>query len=299
MKKIKRLAFAVKRIFSAIDRDCVFVYAGQASLMIIISLFPFAMLLLSLVQYVLPVEVTELSTYLRQIFPVSTISYVEDVLNEVFSRPTFSFFSVTAVTTLWTASRGVNAVKNGLRRMYHTPANRGFVYNTATSLFYTVSILVALIATLLLLTFGNGLVSVIEGRFPWTAWITALLMRLRSVISLVLLTLFFMVVYRTLPGQKLQFRRQLPGAIFSAVGWTVFSLCFSLYINNFGHYTYIYGGLTAVVLTMVWLYTCMSILLIGAEINAYLLYHTLPRPRMPRRRESTAADEISDELRKE
>ena len=274
----KQRITVLQRLLAAIDRDCVFVYAGQASFMLVIAMFPFAMLLFSLLQYVLPFGRAELAKELEQMVPSMIMAPVSEVLDELFARPTISLISVTAVTALWTASRGINAVKNGLRRMYHTPANRGFLYNTAMSLFYTVTLLVALFATLILLVFGKLLMRMLQESFPWTAHLVTLLVKLRSLISLTLLTLFFMIVYRTLPGQKLSFVRQFPGALFTAVGWIGFSLAFSIYIENFGHYSFVYGGLTAVVLIMLWLYACMAILLIGAEINAFLLRHVLKRP---------------------
>ena len=262
----KQRITVLQRLLAAIDRDCVFVYAGQASFMLVIAMFPFAMLLFSLLQYVLPFGRAELAKELEQMVPSMIMAPVSEVLDELFARPTISLISVTAVTALWTASRGVNAVKNGLRRMYHTPANRGFLYNTAMSLFYTVTLLVALFATLILLVFGKLLMRMLQESFPWTAHLVTLLVKLRSLISL------------TLPGQKLSFVRQFPGALFTAVGWIGFSLAFSIYIENFGHYSFVYGGLTAVVLIMLWLYACMAILLIGAEINAFLLRHVLKRP---------------------
>ena len=226
----KQRITVLQRLLAAIDRDCVFVYAGQASFMLVIAMFPFAMLLFSLLQYVLPFGRAELAKELEQMVPSMIMAPVSEVLDELFARPTISLISVTAVTALWTASRGVNAVKNGLRRMYHTPANRGFLYNTAMSLFYTVTLLVALFTTLILLVFGKLLMRMLQESFPWTAHLVTLLVKLRSLISLTLLTLFFMIVYRTLPGQKLSFVRQFPGALFTAVGWIGFSLAFSIYI---------------------------------------------------------------------
>ena len=42
-------------------------------------------------------------------------------------------------------------------------------------------------------------------------------------------------------------------------------------MNNFSNYSKIYGGIAAVLILMTWLYLSSFILLIGGEINAYLL----------------------------
>ena len=65
----------------------------------------------------------------------------------------------------------------------------------------------------------------------------------------------------------------MPGALFTGAGWILFSYIFSVYINNFSNYSRIYGSLTAIVLLMLWLYSCMTILLYGAEVNMEIIRH--------------------------
>lgn len=59
----------------------------------------------------------------------------------------------------------------------------------------------------------------------------------------------------------------LRGAAFAAVGWFVYSRFFEFYIEHFADYSYIYGSLASVIIVMLWLYSCMEILLIGAGVN--------------------------------
>ena len=53
----------------------------------------------------------------------------------------------------------------------------------------------------------------------------------------------------------------------SATGWLGFSYLYSFYIDRMANYSATYGSLTAVVLCMIWLYACMYIMFIGAELN--------------------------------
>lgn len=263
---------AVQAIVRTINRDRVFVYAGQAAMMILISLFPFIMLLSSLAQYVLPWSEQELREILQSLdVSQQGLGFLSELAEELFHPPTVSVISITALTALWSASRGVNAVRGGIRTMYRTPYRHGFLYHTAFSLLYTVAMFAMILVLLVLVVFGQLLLELIEAHFAWLAAPVSFILQFRALILLVMLTLFFMLLYRVLPSQKLSFKAQFPGALFAAVGWLVFSLAFSLYIDNFANYSYIYGSLTAVVLLLLWLYACMTILLLGAEINAYLL----------------------------
>ena len=76
------------------------------------------------------------------------------------------------------------------------------------------------------------------------------------------------MIYAFVPGIKLRFKKQLPGAAFSAVVWSFASFAFSVYVDNFNGFG-TYGSLTTVVIMMIWFYMMMYILLIGAHINRY------------------------------
>ncbi|KLE34864.1 hypothetical protein AAW00_08835 [Aurantiacibacter luteus] len=62
--------------------------------------------------------------------------------------------------------------------------------------------------------------------------------------------------------------RQLPGAVFFAVGEALLTLGFGIYVANFASYDATYGSLGAVVVLLTWLYLSAYVLIIGAELNA-------------------------------
>jgi membrane protein len=104
--------------------------------------------------------------------------------------------------------------------------------------------------------------------FPILGEITRYVISFRTML-LFILTLCFAMLYTYVPEKKQQFLKQVPGAIFSTLGWIGFSFAFSIYFSNFSNYSVMYGSLTAIVLLMLWLYSCISILFFGAEINYY------------------------------
>ena len=59
------------------------------------------------------------------------------------------------------------------------------------------------------------------------------------------------------------------GVLISSLAWSIFSLAFSMYLDIALAASNMYGSLTMIVFIMIWMYFCMWILLIGAEINAY------------------------------
>ena len=127
----------------------------------------------------------------------------------------------------------------------------------------------AIILSLVVLVFGNSLHKVAVEYAPILTYVTEIILRLKGIVAIGILAVLFMVLYRFVPNRKVRLFRQAPGALFSAVCWYVFSIVFSLYVEYSPGLINMYGSLTTIVLVMLWLYFCMYIILIGAEINSY------------------------------
>lgn len=273
-----------KAIATVFDQDKLTVYAAQASFFIVISAIPFLMLLLSLSRYLIPFDSSELLNMAESILPKSIMRYIADIAEEVLESSALPIVSVTALTTLWSASRGVNAVGSGIRGVYGVSNSRNFLYDILRSLFYTVAFIAILLVSLVVLVFGRELSYMLSDKYAAATAVLDFLIRCRIVIFSAVLTLFFSMVYsammhggtmlvRRKSEKAMRFRDHLPGAFIAALGWMIYSFFYSLYLKYFPSASYIYGSLAAVVLLMLWLYFCMIILLVGAEINKYLKTH--------------------------
>lgn len=83
------------------------------------------------------------------------------------------------------------------------------------------------------------------------------------------LILSLLPIYFILPGVTISIREAVPGAVFTAVGWTVLQTAFRIYTEHAANYA-AYGVLGAVLLLVTFLYFGGLILLVGVVINATL-----------------------------
>ena len=118
--------------------------------------------------------------------------------------------------------------------------------------------------------FGNSLNIFITSHIPAIKHVANKLMELRMAITPVVVIGFLLLIYKFLPNRKDLFRKQIPGAIFTAIGWLVISWVFSVYLDIFKGFSDMYGSLTTIVLIMLWLYFCMYCVLFGAQLNIYM-----------------------------
>ena len=75
--------------------------------------------------------------------------------------------------------------------------------------------------------------------------------------------------YVVFPNEKIKIRHALPGAVFAAIGWLVFSKLYSVYVVHFSSFAGIYDSLYSLALGLLWLYFCISIVFYGGVLNRY------------------------------
>ena len=261
--------------FRKIRDDHVSAFSAQAAFFIIISFFPFIMFLLSIVPFLSLKESTILNLA-TQIFPNAFNSLIVLVITEVYRKVNSgTLISITVITALWSAGKGFLAIMKGLNSVYGIQETRKSIILRIISTLYTLVFAIMLIASIILFIFGNKLYLWIETRFPVLQDLALLIISLRTIVGLIILLIFFLVIYVAIPNRKTKISRELPGALVCATGWMGFSYAFSYYIDHYSNYASMYGSLTTIVLFMLWMYFCMYILFIGAEINLLIQNKTL------------------------
>ncbi len=268
-----RFILYVKQIIDKFSKDEMSVYAAQASFFIILAAFPFLMLLLSLIQLIPFIHEADFIMVLLQLIPDTLDSLVVTIIDTLYSGSPVAILSVTAVTALWSSSRGMLSIERGLNRVYGITVQRNYILRRIICSGYTVVFTAVCILSLVLLVFGEILQKQLVKLLPFLSRFSFLISQGRTLFTLLILIVFFTGIYTCLPYQKQRVRYQFPGAFFATAGWTLFSMAFSIYFKYFKSYANMYGSLTALVLLMLWLYFCICILFMGAEINWHFKHY--------------------------
>lgn len=243
-------------------------YSAQTAFFMFLSLIPLVMLLLSLLKQIGTESLLTASA--NEFLPNVINSFFDIYLNEIMDDSKLSLTIVSAVVLLWSASRGIFSIIGGLNSVYEIKENRNYFLLRLLAMFYTIAFVVILVCALLIMVFGDMLSDLLYSFFPDLKGLVYIISSLRFIISFVLLVLFFTVLYKALPNGKQRFSDQIPGAVVTGAGWVSFSILFSFFVDNFSNYANIYGSLTAIIVLLLWLYICMYIMFIGAEINLIL-----------------------------
>lgn len=244
-------------------------HAAYASYFIILSLFPALLLILSILSYT-SLDVTNFLDFLQDFLPAALMSTTKKLVYSVYRSASGAVVGLSAVTALWSASRGIFGLLQGLNAIYGVAERRSYLHTRLLSLLYTFVFFLVLVVTLVLHVFGNTLLSLLSALDKPVLTFLMDLVDLRFFLLLALQSLAFTVMFMALPNKRNSFLSSLPGGVLSSLGWLVYSDIFSIYVENFNRYSNIYGSLYAVALGMLWLYCCVSILFYGGALNRCL-----------------------------
>lgn len=245
-------------------RDKINAYAAQAAFFIILSIIPFLMVFSSLLQYTSVTEGMVLSI-VNDIMPQYISPFLVSLVEEVYNR-SMGIISVTAVAAIWSAAKAVQYIADGLNAVNDLEETRNWFVMRFWAALYTIVFLIAIVFTLLVLVFSDSLHDLATSYIPILTHVVDFFANFRGILMFCLLTLFFDIVFTTLPNKKLTFKSQLPGALVCSVAWYLFSFGLSIYVDYFNGFS-MYGSLTTIALMMLWLYFCMYIMMMSAEVN--------------------------------
>lgn len=270
--RMKKAASKLNRLFAVVSSHHTGAYAAQAAYFFVLSLIPIILLLLTMVQFT-PATSQDVMDAVTQVFPATVKGFIFSIVTQVYEQSS-TIIPVTILVALWSAGKGVLSMTSGLNLIYDNTETRNYIYLRVRASFYTVIFILAIVLSLTLSVFGNSISVLVYLHAPFLTSVMDFLIRIRTLLTLLVLTLFWDLVYKFLPNRtnlfKTTMRKQLPGAVLTSCGWLMISFVFSIYLDIFKGFSSMYGSLTTIILIMLWLYLCMYVILLGGELNALL-----------------------------
>lgn len=256
----------IKNFLTSLNKHHISEYTAQCAYYTILSFIPFLIFIVTLVQYT-GISKESLLEIIQNIVPETMADSVFGVLQEVYSK-SVGTISISAIFVIWSARKGFYALSKGLHKIYETDKEYNFLHIQIKSFITTILLACVIILVLLISVFGNPILEFIQLKFKISEQIENIF-HISKVGIYLLLFIVVLLMYRFIPGHKQGIKKQIPGAIIATLGWYVISLFFSIYIDTFKGFSVMYGSLTTIVLAMMWVYFCMYIILIGAEVNNF------------------------------
>lgn len=230
-----------------------------------LSLFPMAALAASLLPC-MGIPEAALLSLLDGILPLGVASLFRVILSHVYEK-VFPVLPVSILVLFWSAAQAFSELLKGMTAMTGAAVQSGFLNRRLRGILLTAGLLLTVGLSLSVLIFGIRVALVLSSLFPKLSGLVRLCFLLGYILMALLLWLLCALLYRAIPGAGYAFREVRGIAALAAGAWLLFSGLFSLFADRFFDLS-LYGGMAAIVLTMLWLFYCQYILLAGAGLCA-------------------------------
>jgi membrane protein len=245
--------------------------ASHVALSALMALFPFLIFVASLAGFVgaegLSVRVAEI---LFAVWPQDVAGPIADEVRRVLATEHRGLVTVSAVITVYLASNGIEAVRNGLNRAYRVVDRRSIFFRRGQSIVLVLVGAVASLALVLLAALGSSALNDLVAVAPLLKPIAYVSVLVRALIAGVLLVAALALAHVWLPAGRPHWLRLWPGIALTFAGWLIATWLFRIYLTTFSNMAATYAGLAGVFTAVFFLYTVAALLLFGAEFNAAL-----------------------------
>lgn len=246
------------------------IHGAYTSFFLVLSVFPILVVLFSLLGYT-SLGIQEVMHLVEGVLPAAFCPMAERLVSSAYEHTSAPMLSVSVLTALWSAGRGIKGLMMGLNSVYGLQENRGYFRIRGISTLYTFLFLIVLVLTLVLHVFGSMLLDYLRMRTDPVLLLIMSVIDLRFVFLVVLQVALFTAMYAVMPNSRHTIKQSIPGAVLAACGWMGFSDAFSKYVEHFPSYANVYGSVYAAALAMLWLYCCISIVFYGGALNRWLM----------------------------
>jgi len=255
---------------------CAF-HAQSIAFNALFALFPLSVLALSAITFVLPESQHRTLAFFDTLAPTLHDYIVGNLATYMYGRGISSLIALAIL--LWSGKNLFMGLAYALDQALDVPKGRPLVHNLALSF-------VMLPVTGILLTIAIALPIVLSIAFRIAGLHDPLRLThiLVYLLSIALVFIVAVVLYRWLPNRTVSWPFALRGATVVAVAWPALQYAFAQYLTHV-NFTLIYGALSAPLVLLLWFYCLGSIVLFGAEYSiAWPTGHSDPLP------EESAAD---------
>ncbi|KWT96941.1 ribonuclease BN/unknown domain fusion protein [Variovorax sp. WDL1] len=251
--------------------------AGSLAFSWVLAMFPLLVLVSAAAAFVgQPGDAAALVERVMGYAPQVVRDAMQPVIRQVLAQRNQALLTIGVLTTLWTASSGLQAVRTALNRSYGI--ERGLSFWRAR---LKVTLFTGVVGLGVLLAFSSVIVmpyvwQLVEANAEDRQEALWMHHSVRYGLAFLTLTALYALLYGWLPDIRQRLYTVLPGAVVGAALWVMAAATLSYTLRTVGKLALLYGSFAGVVATLVFLYISATTLIFGAEINGVLREKVVP-----------------------
>jgi membrane protein len=265
------------RVWTRLNSDDCTDLAAQVSFYFILSLFPFFLVLASLLGW-LPTTShwDQLADWITTYFPWQARGMVLTAMLRL-SHHYAGFLSFGILATIWSASSGFMSLMGALSIAQGVPDRRSYLKKRGIAILATIVAALFVVLSFALWNLGHLLAAFISHELQFFVLFETQWTIVRWIATLVLMSLGINLINHFLPAVRRPWRWFTPGTALVALAFVVGTVGFEIYLAHGANVSSLYGALGGFIVLMLWIYLVNLILLIGAETETALREQRMAR----------------------
>lgn len=256
---------SVKTFREILFRTEVRILPGSIAFFLVMSIVP-AILLIGVIGAELNVSLLNILDIFKEIIPEEVNNLLMPIIKDM-KLDGLSWWYI--FLGIFLASNGTDAIILASNTLYGVE-NKGYINRRIKALIMILVMSMVFIFIIFVIAFGNNILKFILSLNIFrniSITVYSIFLILKWPVAIAVIALLIKILYTIAPDKKIPSKYVNKGVLFTTVGWGIATAIYSYYANNLANYSLIYGGLSSIIVLMIWVYVISYILVLGIAIN--------------------------------
>lgn len=255
----------LKRMFDIFMKPEMMILPGQLAFFIILAIFP----MLTLIGYLgsnISLFSNAFVSVMNNVLPEGVAGVLIPFLTDGHINGNIVFFMLIGFYLVSNGTNSLIVTSNALFGIEHAP----FLKRRIKAFFMIILLMAIFIFNVVLLAYGNVIAREIinlEIFSNVSKQLIIIFMLIKWPIAFICIFWMIKLIYTLAPDEPIPSKYMNSGALFTTFGWIIATALYSIYISNFANYKVFYGGISTIIVMMIWIYFLAYIIVMGIAIN--------------------------------
>ncbi|MBR2840377.1 MAG: YihY/virulence factor BrkB family protein [Bacilli bacterium] len=255
-----------KRVFELITKPEMKILPGHLAFFLILSVFP----LLTLIGYIisnLTMSIVPSTAILEKFIPGNVSNILISFLSESHLTENITLVMIIGFALVSNGTYSIITVSDEVFGI----KSKSEIKKRIKSILMIFIFMFLFLFVLVVLAYGSNIVKYVTVFSVFSSisdQISFVYQLIRWPIAFIILFGILKFFYTISPDENIPSKYMNKGSLFTTVGWIITTFIYSFYVSHFADYTLFYGGLSGIIVMMVWVYMLSFIFVMGIAINA-------------------------------
>lgn len=243
-------------------------YSSVVAYYLLLSLFPLMISLGSAIGFA-HLDPNQVLPYIKELFPSNIYQLLETpIIHIIKDTSDGGLLTVAAIVTFWTASKSINGLQRAMNKVYGVNRRKNFIVSRLFSFGFMFVMFFFLLVLAFIFSIGTQVLNYFQHLFHFDPRLVALFATVKWPITIIVMFLVMLLIYRIVPNAKITFKQVVPGTLFTTICWILLSQLF----GRFAHHLVVkyssYGIIGTMMILMLWLKLTAIVIIVGGVLNA-------------------------------